>query len=81
MVIGGQYFNASSRLHDMVAQVEVVGPRSSCLVSSLPSPLYGLTAARRGDSVLACGGFHHYYRQQGQMLIRRGRNASVTLTL
>ena len=62
MVIGGQFFNASTRLHDMVDQVEVLGSRGSCLVGSLPSPLYGLTAARLGNTVLACGGFHHYYR-------------------
>ena len=62
MVIGGQFFNASTRLHDKVAQVEVLGSRGSCLVASLPSPLYALTAARVGNTVLACGGFHHYYR-------------------
>ena len=31
-------------------------------IGSLPSPLYGLTAGRVGDTVLACGGFHYYYR-------------------
>ena len=62
MVLGGQFFNASSRLHDMVDQVEVLGPRGSCLVASLPSPLYGLTAARLGETVVACGGFNQYYR-------------------
>ena len=64
MVLGGQYFNASSRLHDMVHQVEVLGTRASCEVAPLPSPLYGLTAARLGDTVVACGGFHQYYRTQ-----------------
>ena len=62
MVLGGQYFNASSRLYDVVAEVEVVGARGSCLVAPLPSPLYALTAARVGNTVLACGGFHQYYR-------------------
>ena len=33
MVIGGQYFNATTRLHDMVHQVEVLGPRGSCEVT------------------------------------------------
>ena len=62
MVLGGQFFNASSRLHDMVDQVEVVGTRTSCQVAPLPSPLYGLTAARLGEKVVACGGFNQYYR-------------------
>ena len=62
MVLGGQFFNASSRLHDMVSEVEVLGARGSCQVAPLPSPLYGLTAARLGDKVVACGGFHQYYR-------------------
>ena len=62
MVLGGQFFNASSRLHDMVSEVEVVGARASCQLAPLPSPLYGLTAARVGDTVLACGGYHQYYR-------------------
>ena len=64
MVLGGQYFNASSRLHDMVHQVEVLGARGSCQVAPLPSPLYGLTAARVGETVVACGGFHQYYRSR-----------------
>ena len=64
MVLGGQFFNASSRLHDMVHQVEVLGPRASCQVAPLPSPLYGLTAARLGEKVVACGGFHQYYRSR-----------------
>ena len=34
-------------------------------ISPLPSPLYGLTAGRVGDTVYACGGFHHYYRWCG----------------
>ena len=81
MVLGGQFFNTSSRLHDMVPQVEVLGPEKACQVDllsmhnaqnrlkcnpqqigSLPSPLYGLTAAKIGDSVIACGGYHYYYR-------------------
>ena len=62
MVLGGQYFNASSRLYDVVAQVEVVGPRGSCQLPPLPSPLYALTATRVGETVVACGGFHYYYR-------------------
>ena len=32
MVLGGQYFNTSTRLHDMVHQVEVLGPTKSCEV-------------------------------------------------
>ena len=100
MVIGGQYFNATTRLHDMVHQVEVLGPHGSCEVtethsrqllclfvpvqiSPLPSPLYGLTAGRVGDTVYACGGYHHYYRQ-GAVWGRRERAAagrSVTSTL
>ena len=32
-------------------------------IAPLPSPLYGLTAGRVGDTVYACGGYHHYYRQ------------------
>ena len=77
MVIGGQFFNTSTRNHDMVPQVEVLGSQRSCQVGlkvgaaanstilqigSLPSPLYGLTAGLVGDTVLACGGFHYYYR-------------------
>jgi len=64
MVLGGQFFNTSSRLHDMVPQVEVLGPEKACQIGSLPSPLYGLTAAKIGDSVIACGGYHYYYRWQ-----------------
>ena len=37
MVIGGQYFNATTRLHDMVHQVEVLGPRGSCEVTETHS--------------------------------------------
>jgi len=33
MVIGGQYFNASSREHDMVTSVEVIGQSKSCQVT------------------------------------------------
>jgi len=64
MVIGGQFFNTSTRDHDMVPQVEVLGRQKSCQIGSLPSPLYGLTAGLVGDTVLACGGFHYYYRWQ-----------------
>ena len=35
-------------------------------IAPLPSPLYGLTAGRVGDTVYACGGYHHYYRQAGR---------------
>lgn len=63
MVIGGQYFNVSSREHDMVRQVEVIGAKKTCEIAPLPAPVYGLAAGRLGaDSVLACGGYHHYYR-------------------
>ena len=51
-------------------------------ISPLPSPLYGLTAGRVGDTVYACGGYHHYYRQ-GAVWGRRERAAagrSVTST-
>ena len=48
MVLGGQFFNVSSRLYDVVAEVEVVGPRGSCQLPPLPSPLYALTATRVG---------------------------------
>ena len=36
MVIGGQFFNASSRLHDTLDKVEVLGPRGSCQVIFMP---------------------------------------------
>eukprot|EP00092_Neocalanus_flemingeri_P035956 GFUD01039149.1.p1 GENE.GFUD01039149.1~~GFUD01039149.1.p1 ORF type:complete len:358 (+),score=104.04 GFUD01039149.1:162-1076(+) len=48
----------------MVPQVEVIGRERTCQIGSLPSPLYGLTAGLVGDMVLACGGFHYYYRRQ-----------------
>ena len=32
MVIGGQFFNTSTRDHDMVPQVEVLGREKSCQV-------------------------------------------------
>ena len=32
-------------------------------IAPLPSPVYGLTAGLVGDTVFACGGFHHYYRE------------------
>jgi len=64
MVIGGQYFNASTRLRTAINNVEVLGPGKSCEVAPLPTPLYGMTAGLLGDTVYVCGGFHRYYRWQ-----------------
>ncbi|XP_023330209.1 kelch-like protein 25 [Eurytemora carolleeae] len=62
MVIGGQFFNASSREHETVSSVEIIGENAVCEIDSLPTPLYGMSAGRVGDRVYVCGGFYYYYR-------------------
>jgi len=62
MVIGGQFFNTTSRHHETVSSVEVIGEKGLCEIAGLPTPLYGMSAGRIGNRVLVCGGFYYYYR-------------------
>jgi len=64
MVIGGQYFNSTSREHQTTASVEIIGRNSSCEIHGLPTPLYGMSAARIENRVMVCGGFYEYYRSK-----------------
>jgi len=64
MVIGGQFYNTTSRHHENTGAVEIVGLNSSCEIHGLPTPLHGMSAARLGDKVVTCGGYHDYYRWQ-----------------
>jgi len=66
MVMGGQFMNTSvtPAEHQHLSDVEIIGRDTSCQVASLPVELYGMTAAKVGDTVLTCGGFSHHYRQE-----------------
>jgi len=78
MVIGGQSFNSTTRGHDHISQVEVIGSTNSCVLPHpFPTPVYGLTAGRVGDSVVACGGFLHYYRAECYMFSKYSGQWSV----
>ena len=55
-----------------------------CQIAPLPSPVYGLTAGLVGDTVFACGGFHHYYREivtSRQMVSNKIPQKSLTFWL
>ena len=42
-------------------------------VASLPVELYGMTAAKVGDTVLTCGGFSHHYRSISSVSLYLGK--------